>query len=74
MFHDVLGFFQTKSLIVFGKYDSPGGYYDRGSGRCCRKKGVLDDEDLNIFMIDQNWLVVSNTFYFHPYLGKMNPF
>ena len=27
------------------------------------KRGVLDDEDLNIFMIDQNWVVVSNIFY-----------
>ena len=25
---------------------------------------------LNIFKHQQNWVVVSNIFYFHPYLGK----
>ena len=34
-------------------------------------RGVLDDEALNIFMIDQNWVVVSNIFYFQPLPGEM---
>ena len=31
-------------------------------------------ENINSDLGNHNWVVISNIFYFQPYLGKMNPF
>ena len=38
-------------------------------------RGIMNHPDVVpiVFILD-DWVVVSNIFDFHPYLGKMNPF